>query len=174
MEFELNDAVEVLARTPSTLKALLDGLPSHWLYRNEGRDTWSPYDVVGHLVHGEKTDWIPRIRIILEYGETRVFEPFDRFAQCRAGQRKTIEELLEEFELLRRQNLMELRSRSFPDFLKTGCHPELGRVTLRQMLATWVVHDFDHVQQIVRTMAWQYADEVGPWKAYLKILHVPT
>lgn len=172
MEFDLNDAMAVLARTPETLRALLNGLPAEWLHKNEGPDTWSPYDVVGHLIHGERTDWIPRVKIILKYGESRTFEPFDRFAQFKASQGKTIEDLLEEFASLRAQNLAELRGLGldFSDLQRTGRHPEFDKVTLRQMLATWVVHDLDHLRQIVRTMARQYAHEVGPWQAYLKIL----
>jgi hypothetical protein len=172
LDFDLGSAVSVLACTPQTLKSLLEGLPRDWHRENEGPDTWSPFDVVGHLVHGERTDWMPRARIILEQGAGRTFETFDRHAQFTESHGRTIEELLETFARLRAQNLDALRvlHLSPADLAKKGRHPELGEVTLRQLIAAWVVHDLDHVQQIARTMARQYADEVGPWKAYLRIL----
>lgn len=173
MQFELNQAKEILSRTPSTLKSLLDGLSDEWVLRNEGPDTWSPFDVVGHLIHGEKTDWVPRAKIILEHGESCAFEPFDRFAMFRDSQGKTLRELLTEFEYARRDSLKELDALQItPEQLTIrGNHPELGVVTLGQLLSTWVVHDLNHIGQIVRVMAKQYRDEVGPWTAYLSILN---
>ncbi|MEN3326553.1 MAG: hypothetical protein V7638_1360 [Acidobacteriota bacterium] len=172
MEFELAQAIAVLQRTPATLTSLLRDLPEPWLVQNEGPETWSPYDVIGHLIHGDETDWIPRAKIILEHGETRPFEPFDRVAMFEASKGKSIVELLDTFAQLRTQNLRELESPNLTSDLldKRGRHPELGLVTLRQLLSTWVVHDLGHVRQIVRVMSKQYGDAVGPWKAYLSIL----
>src|SRR5215510_3765893 len=167
MEFQLAQAREILERTPATLSALLRDLPDEWLLANEGPDTWSPFDVVGHLIHGEETDWIPRARIILEQGEQGTFEQFDRFAMFEKSKGKTLKELLVEFEQLRRVSLDELDEMNLtPELLaKRGRHPELGVVTLGQLLSTWVVHDLGHIQQIVRVMAKQYNDQVGPWSA---------
>src|SRR5689334_12870244 len=172
MEFELAQAIEVLKRTPATLNSLLRDLPEPWLVQNEGPETWSPYDVIGHLIHGEETDWIPRAKIILEYGETRAFEPFDRVAMFEESEDKTLAQLLDTFTQLRAENLRELQAMSLtPELLdKRGRHPELGPVTLRQLLSTWVVHDLGHVRQVVRVMAKQYGKAVGPWRAYLSIL----
>ena len=172
MEYELQYAKEVLTSTPSTLNALLRQLSDPWIFQNEGPDTWSPYDVIGHLIHGEETDWIPRARMILEYGETRPFEPFDRFAMFEKSRGKSMSELLDTFAQLRTASLQELDAMNLtPELLeKRGKHPELGVVTLKQLLATWVVHDLGHIRQVVRVMAKQYAEEVGPWKAYLPIL----
>ncbi|HEY0761695.1 MAG TPA: DinB family protein [Pyrinomonadaceae bacterium] len=172
MEFELEHAKEILGRTPATLNAMLRGVPEVWLVANEGAETWSPYDVVGHLIHGEETDWIPRARIILEHGEARAFEPFDRVGMFEKSKGKTIAELLDEFAKLRKQSLNELSAMNLtPELLeKRGTHPELGVVTMKQLLAAWVVHDLGHVRQIVRVMAKQYCDAVGPWRAYLSIL----
>ncbi|HEX8887732.1 MAG TPA: DinB family protein [Pyrinomonadaceae bacterium] len=172
MEFQLDRAQEILKRTPATLKALLDGLSDEWVTSNEGAATWSPFDVVGHLIHGEETDWIPRARMILEYGESRAFEPFDRFAMFEKSKGKTLGELLDRFERLRRESLRELDEMNLtPEMLsKQGLHPELGTVTLGQLLSTWVVHDLGHLGQIVRVMAKQYVDAVGVWQAYLPIL----
>lgn len=172
MEYELEHAKEVLTSTPSTLNALLRHLSDPWIIQNEGRDTWSPYDVIGHLIHGEETDWIPRARMILDYGETRPFEPFDRFAMFEKSKGKSMPELLDTFAELRTVSLQELDAMNLtPELLeKRGKHPELGVVTLKQLLATWVVHDLGHVRQVVRVMAKQYAEDVGPWKAYLPIL----
>jgi len=172
MKFNLEEAIEVLSHTPTLLKVLLDGLSRNWVDNNEGSETWSPFDVVGHLIHGERTDWIRRAKIILNYGEGRAFEPFNRFAQFEASKGKTVEELLEEFSELREQNIRTFREFKLTedDLKKKGKHPELGRVTLGELLATWVVHDLDHIGQIARTMAKQYEMEVGPWKAYLSIL----
>lgn len=175
MDFELKQGIAVLERTPRVLDALLRGVPDVWVRATEGPETWSPYDVVGHLIHGEKTDWIPRARIILERGEGRTFEKFDRFAQFRDSAGKTLAALLDEFAALRARNLEALRSwKLTPAQLDLrGRHPELGAVTLGQLLATWVAHDLDHVSQIVRVMAKQYAVAVGPWSAYLKVVRAP-
>lgn len=172
MEFELAHAIEILQRTPATLDSLLRDLPEPWLIQNEGPETWSPYDVIGHVIHGEETDWIPRAKIILDYGETKVFESFDRVAMFEASQGKSMVELLDTFADLRAENLRELQSMNLtPDLLdKRGRHPELGVVTLKQLLSTWVVHDLGHIRQVVRVMSKQYGNAVGPWRAYLSIL----
>ena len=172
MEFKLEQATEILKRTPATLNSLLHDLPEPWLFQNEGPDTWSPYDVVGHLIHGEETDWIPRAKIILEHGDARPFEPFDRIAMFEQSKGKSIAELLDTFARLRENNLRELQMLNLTPTLleKRGRHPELGMVTMKQLLATWVVHDLGHIRQVVRVMAKQYRDEVGSWKAYLSIL----
>jgi len=173
MKFDLDEAMAALSRTPATLKTMLSGLPRNWTKNNEGPETWSAYDVVGHLVHGERVDWIARAKIILEHGEARPFDPFDRFAQFEESEGKTLEDLLDEFAALRERNLAALREMKIiaGDFEKTGQHPALGRVTLKELLATWVTHDLDHIAQVARTMAKQYAGEVGPWQAYISILH---
>ncbi len=172
MEFQLDHATEVLRRTPATLNALLRELPSEWTASNEGLDSWSPFDVVGHLIHGEQADWIPRAKTILKHGEARSFEPFDRFAMFEASRGKSLDELLSTFERLRGESLRELEEMNLtPELLgKRGMHPELGVVTLSQLLSTWVVHDLGHVGQVVRVMASQYEDAVGAWRAYLSIL----
>ena len=172
MEFEFAHAIEILERTPATLNALLRNLPESWLVQNEGPETWSPYDVVGHLIHGDETDWIPRAQIILEHGEERAFEPFDRVAMFEESKGKSIVELLDTFAQLRAENLRELESMNLTSNLldKRGRHPELGVVTLKQLLSTWVVHDLGHIRQVVRVMSKQYGEAVGPWKAYLSIL----
>ena len=172
MEFELAQGIAVLQRTPATLNSLLRDLPEPWLIQNKGPETWSPYDVIGHLIHGEETDWMPRARMILEYGEARAFEPFDRVAMFDESKGKSIVELLDTFAQLRAENLDELQSMKLtPDLLdKRGRHPELGVVTLKQLLSTWVVHDLGHIRQVVRVMSKQYGEAVGPWKAYLSIL----
>jgi hypothetical protein len=172
MEFQIEPAVAVLSRTPATLNALLRNLPEPCLVQNEGPETWSPYDVIGHLIHGEETDWIPRAKIILEHGATRAFERFDRIAMFEKSKGKPIAELLDTFAHLRAKNLRELQSVNLTTELldKRGRHPELGIVTLRQLLSTWVVHDLGHIRQIVRVMSKQYREAVGPWRAYLSIL----
>jgi len=169
---DLDEATAVLSRTPATLDALLRGLPHGWIDAHEGGDTWSPFDVVGHLIHGEETDWLARVRIILEHGEARPFDKFDRTAQFQASQGRTIDALLDEFAARRATNLRELAAlRLGPaDLARTGTHPAFGRVTLGQLLATWVAHDLDHVTQIARVIGRQYSDEVGPWRAYLRII----
>ena len=171
MELNLEDAIAVLERTPATLSALLEGLPEMWIRATEGEDTWSPYDVVGHLIQGERTDWIPRARHIMA-GETRPFEPFDRTAQLTESRGKTLEELLSTFTDLRRKNIAALVGMNLTneDLGREGLHPELGQVTLGQLLATWVVHDLDHVVQVARTMAKVYTETTGPWTAYLSVL----
>jgi DinB family protein len=170
--FAVDEAVAILSRTPAAVDALLRGLPDVWLTAHEGGETWSPFDVVGHLIHGEVTDWVPRAKMILEEGDTRPFEKFDRFAQFDASKGRTLASLLDEFATLRRQNVRELGSWQLTDdqLGRRGRHPELGVVTLRQLLATWVAHDLDHVVQISRAIARQYTDEVGPWRAYLRII----
>ncbi|HXF95246.1 MAG TPA: DinB family protein [Gemmatimonadales bacterium] len=173
MRFDLADGIAVLERTPAALRALLAGLRQPWTHANEGPDTWSPFDVLGHLIDAEETDWIPRARLILAQGEHRRFEPFDRFRHLRLNQGTTLPELLERFTELRTQNLRELAAwRLGPDHLRlTGEHPELGAVTLEQLLATWVAHDLGHLAQIARVMAKQYREAVGPWEAFLPVLH---
>jgi hypothetical protein len=151
---------------------MLRGLPDGWITANEGDKTWSPFDVVGHLIHGERTDWMPRVKISLEHGESRAFDTFDRFAQFAASEGRTLDSLLDEFTTLRRENLRELESLRLTDadLDRRGRHPAFGAVTLRQLLATWVAHDLDHVVQISRVLARQYSTEVGPWTAYLRII----
>src|SRR5919205_1157191 len=168
MKLELQDVKDILRRTPLTLNGLLQGLPERLLMTNEGPDTWSPYDIMGHLIHGEETDWIPRARMILEDGESRAFTPFNREAMFEKSKGKSIDELQNEFARLRAQSLRQLDEMNLtPELLeKRGLHPELGAVTLSQLLATWVVHDLGHIGQIVRVMSKQYSGAVGPWKAY--------
>jgi hypothetical protein len=173
MEFDIEQAIDILSRTPEILRAWLSDIPEAWGYCNEGSETWSAFDVVGHFIHGERTDWIPRAQLILS-GDDDVpeFEPFDRFAQFEASKGKTLAELLAIFAELRAKNLEILRGFNLQpaDFEREGKHPELGIVNLKQLLATWVVHDLDHLGQIGQVMARQYRDEVGPWGAYLTIL----
>jgi hypothetical protein len=170
--FDLANGIAVLERTPATFRALLAGLPEAWITTNEGLDTFSPFDNVGHLIHGERTDWIPRARIILAQGANRRFEPYDRFAQIRESKGKSLAQLLDEFAQLRAENLETLRDWRLTDeqLALNGEHPELGAVTLRQLLATWVAHDLGHIAQTSRVMAKQYRDAVGPWRAYLPVL----
>lgn len=169
MDFELDSGVTLLRRTPATLAVLLRDLPPGWAEGHEGPETWSPYDVVGHLIHGERTDWIPRVEIIMRHGEAQPFERFDRFAQLRTSPGRTLDELLRELADLRAESLERLRALAVgpTDLDRAGTHPDLGRVTLRELLATWVAHDLDHLAQVARTMARQYARAVGPWRAYL-------
>jgi uncharacterized damage-inducible protein DinB len=173
MEFKLDNAKEILKRTPATLNSLLDHLPDEWVFSNEGTGSWTPFDVVGHLIHAEETDWIPRIKIIFAHGEKGIFEPFDRFAMFEKSKGKTLSDLLIIFERRREESLKELTELNLtPDqFGKKGNHPELGEVTLGQLLSTWVVHDLSHIGQIVRVMAKQYREAVGPWQDYLPILN---
>ncbi|HWT01978.1 MAG TPA: DinB family protein [Pyrinomonadaceae bacterium] len=172
MDFQLNHAREILGRTPATLRTLLAGLPEEWVASNEGPDTWSPFDIMGHLIAAEEDDWIPRARIILEHGEGRAFHPFDRFAMFEKSRGKSLGDLLDEFERLREENLRALGGMDLtPEKLgKRGTHPDLGVVTLSQLLSTWVVHDLGHVAQIARVMSKLYGEAVGPWRAYLPIL----
>lgn len=169
--FDLADGTAILERTPRLLDAWLRGLPAPWLETDEGPDTFSPYAVVGHLICGERTDWIQRVRRILEHGEGLAFEPFDRFAHQRAP-RRPIEALLDEFTQLRGANLVALRALSLTtdDLARRGRHPDFGTVTLGQLLSTWVAHDLSHLGQIARVMAKRYGDAVGPWRQYLRIL----
>ena len=168
----LPEAAALLARTPGILNAWLRGLPEGWLAAHEGGETWSPTDVVGHLIHGERTDWIPRVHRILEHGDSLAFEPYDRFAQFREFAGMSLPDLLDEFARAREANLRDFASLMLDDAAldRPGLHPSLGAVTLRQLLAAWVAHDLDHVTQIARVMARQYTDEVGPWRAYLRVI----
>ena len=172
MTFQLPDAISVLERTPRTFHALLAGLPDSWTRANEGPETFSPFDNLAHLIHGERTDWIPRARIILAQGDDRRFEPFDRFAHVRESEGKQLTALLDEFARLRSENLDALRSWDLTEakLALEGEHPELGPVTLRQLLAAWVVHDLGHIAQTARVMAKQYREAVGPWRKYLPVL----
>ncbi|HXT47666.1 MAG TPA: DinB family protein [Gemmatimonadaceae bacterium] len=172
MDFDLSSGVEILERTPHALRAMLLALPNVWTNATEGPDTWSPYVIIGHLIHGERTDWIPRAEIILAQGANRRFTPFDRFAQLGESRGRSLAELLDEFARLRAHNLATLSSWRLGDaqLALEGEHPELGTVTLRQLLSAWVVHDLGHVAQSARVMAKQYRDAVGPWRAYLPIL----
>jgi hypothetical protein len=177
-EFNLAEAVTVLGRTPATLNALLRGLPDIWVLRNEGRseqgkESWSAFDIVGHLIAGERTDWMPRVRVILQNGQDRPFEPFDRFAQVNESQGKSLEQLLDEFARVRAENVAALQALNLQptDLTRRGKHPTLGAVTLQELLAAWVVHDLTHLHQLSRVMAYQYREAVGPWSAYLGVLH---
>jgi hypothetical protein len=172
MSFQLADAIAVLERTPATFRALLGGVPADWITGTEGPDTFSPFDNVGHLIHGERTDWIPRARIILEQGTNRQFAPYDRFAQVRESQGKTLAQLLDELAELRAQNLATLRGWNLGEreLALRGEHPDLGPVTLSQLLATWVAHDLGHIAQTARVMAKRYREAVGPWRVYLPVL----
>jgi hypothetical protein len=166
------DAIAILSRTPATFDALLRGMPETWLRSKEGPDTWNAYDILGHLIVGERTDWMPRVRIILEHGESRPFDPFDRFAQAKEPQDQSIGQLLDEFSRLRHQGLAALEALHLrpEDLTRRGTHPALGSVSLSELLATWAVHDLTHVHQLSRLMAHQYRDAVGPWRAYLGVL----
>jgi hypothetical protein len=172
MDFQLSHALHVLERTPAAFRALLGGLPDEWTRPNEGPETFSAFDNLGHLVHGERADWIPRARIILTEGPSRTFDPYDRFAQYRESEGKDVAALLDELETLRAQNLATLRGWKLTarELAMEGTHPAFGRVTLAQLLATWVAHDLGHLAQVSRVMAKQYRDAVGPWRAYLPIL----
>ncbi|MCY8065398.1 DinB family protein [Bacillus haynesii] len=172
MNFQLKEAIEILERTPQTLSQLLTGLSSEWINRNEGENTWSAFDVVGHLIEGEKNNWLPRIKLIVTKGATEPFPPFDRFSQLNQNDGKTMEQLLNEFADIRRANLKTLQQIIDPetDFEQTGMHPEFGIVKLREQISTWVAHDLTHISQIARVLAKRYQDDVGPWRAYLRIL----
>jgi len=172
VDFDLTAGTAVLARTPGALRELLDGLPPAWTDATEGPGTWSPFVVVGHLIHGERTDWIPRARIILARGPDRRFEPYDRLAQFRESRGKPLAGLLDEFARLRSENLATLAGWQLTDteLALEGIHPEFGPVTLRQLLATWVAHDLGHLVQVARVMARQYQAAVGPWARYLSVL----
>jgi uncharacterized damage-inducible protein DinB len=172
MTFDIETGPEILRRTPSIIASLVRDLPESWTHRNEGPDTWSVFDVLGHLIHGEETDWIPRARVILEHGSSRAFEPFDRFAQFEASNGKSLSQLLDEFAAVRTRSLAQLTAlRLTPaDMARPGKHPDLGGVTLGQLLSTWVAHDLDHIAQIARVMANSHGEAVGPWEAYLRVL----
>jgi hypothetical protein len=172
MDFDLTSGIAVLERTPHTLRALLAGLPPEWTDGTEGPATWSPYVIVAHMIHGERTDWIPRARIILDQGPERRFPPFDRFAQLREKQDKPLADLLDELARLRAEGLATLAGWRLTEAQLSleGEHPEFGPVTLRQLLATWVAHDLGHVAQTARVMAKQYREAVGPWRAYLPVM----
>lgn len=172
MEFDFETGTAVLERTPATLRAMLTGLPPAWTDATEGPETWSPYLVVGHLVHADRCVWITRARVILDHGADRRFPPFDRYGQLRTTEGKTLHDLLDEFAAVRAESLATLRGWNLTDeqLAWEGEHPEFGTVTLRQLLATWVAHDLGHITQIARVMAKQYRDAVGPWRAYLSIM----
>lgn len=172
LPFSLPEARAVLARTPALLDGWLRDLPETWLRRNEGGESWSPYDVLGHYIHGEKTDWIPRLTRILEHGTAVPFDKFDRFAQFRDSEGKSVAELLDEFARRRAESLaaLDALALSAADLDRRGLHPELGEVTARNLLACWVAHDLDHLMQIARVLAHRHADDVGPWRRYLRII----
>ena len=172
MNHNLQDTISLLERTPATLNALLRGLPETWTLRNEGEETFSAFDVIGHLITGERTDWMPRAKMILQSGESKPFERFDRWAQARESEGKSLSQLLDEFARLRSANLAELRALNLQpeQFALRGRHPRLGVVTLSQLLATWAAHDLTHLHQISRVMAHQYREAVGPWTAYLGVM----
>jgi len=172
MEFELEKATEVLGRTPAVVRSMVSGLSDDWTASSELKDVWGVFDVVGHLIHADETDWIPRAEVILAQGEDRDFPPFDRFGQFEKSRGKTLSELLDEFDAIRKECIATVRGWELTDekLELRGVHPEFGEVSLRQLLATWVVHDLTHIRQIATIMAKKYEDAVGPWKAYLSIL----
>lgn len=171
MQFDLEKALPVLERTPLVIESMLYGLADEWLFSNEGHDTWTPFEIVAHLIHGEKTDWIPRTKIILGEGD-KLFEPFDMEGHIKESRGKTMSRLLDEFKALRKDNLLALKAMNINEELldRTGIHPVLGPVTLRHLLASWVVHDLTHVHQLSRVMAKQYDEAVGPWKQFMGVL----
>lgn len=173
LDFKLPEAIEILSQTPQTLYAMLSGLSDTWIFCNEGKDTFSAFDSVGNLIHGEKTDWMPRIETILNYNTQKAFEPFDRFAQFKNSEGKQLHQLLVEFQNLREQNIKKLKALQLTQtqLQLKGLHPALGEVTLKQLLATWTTHDLGHIAQICRVLAKQYKHEIGPWKAYLPIVN---
>jgi hypothetical protein len=172
MKYSLEKSYEILERTPLVLKPLLTGLSEEWITGNEGPETFSPYDVVGHLIHGEKTDWRDRATMILEHGVSKTFIPYDRFAQYEESRGKTLPQLLNEFEVLRMKNMKWFRSLNLSetDLDKKGIHPSLGQVSLRELLSTWVIHDLTHIAQVTRVMAKQYKEEMGPWIEFFRIM----
>jgi hypothetical protein len=171
-KFSLAESIALLTRTPATLNALLRGLPDMWTHSNEGKETWSAFDIVGHLIIADRTDWMPRVRTILEHGEARPFDPFDRFAQTRESLGKSLEQLLDDFALVRNESVAALQALNLQpaDLARRGTHPALGAVTLSELLATWAVHDLTHLHQLSRVMAYHYRDAVGPWSAFLGVL----
>lgn len=172
MGFNLEETISLLTRTPAAFEVLLRDLPEMWTLRNEGEGTWSVSDVIGHLIYCERTDWLPRVKVILEFGETKTFEPFDRWGHAKESQEKSLGDLLHEFSRLRSENLRALRALNLraEDLSRRGRHPSLGVVTLAELLATWAAHDLTHLHQISRVMAHQYRDAVGPWSQYLGVL----
>lgn len=173
MKHHLEQTIALLARTPAALNALLRGLPEEWTFRNEGEKTWNVFDIIGHLIHAERTDWMPRARMVLESGEAEPFPPFDREGHIRESLGKSLEQLLDEFARALSENLEHLRALHLraEDLERRGRHPALGAVTLSELLATWATHDLNHLHQISRVMAHQYRETVGPWSAYLGVLH---
>jgi len=173
MKYSVKEAVQILERTPAVMRSLLSGINDEWILNNEGPETFSPFDVLGHLIHGEKTDWVTRAKIILEFGVSKPFTPWDRFAQYEESKGKTTNQLLDEFEAVRKQNIEWLigAKLSEADLEKTGIHPVLGTVTLRNLLSTWVVHDLTHIAQVTRVMAKQYKTEMGRWPEFFRILN---
>ena len=172
MAHDLTQTIPLLARTPATLNALLRDLPDEWTLRNEGEGTWTVFDIVGHLAYADRTDWMVRVRTVLQFGESKAFEPFNRLGQVRESQGKSLAQLLDEFERLREENLSELRALHLQDadFERRGLHPVFGEVTLSQLLATWAAHDLTHLHQISRVMACQYREKVGPWIKFLGVM----
>ena len=172
MQFDLEKSIQVLERTPRVIEQMLNGLDETWVKKNMGEGTWSPFDVLGHLIHGEKTDWIPRMRIILERRLNHPFPPFDRYAMVADNKGKKLKDLAVLFKQLRAANILALRQAKLNEkrLNLKGIHPNLGQVTLKQLIAAWVVHDLNHIAQISRVMSWQYRHEVGPWKKYLGLL----
>jgi hypothetical protein len=172
MKYSVEQAITILERTPAVCATLLSGLDDDWIMNNEGPETFSPYDVIGHLIHGEKTDWTARAKMILEFGNTKTFVPWDRFAQYEESKGKSLQQLLDAFAVIRKENMIWFKSLQLTesDLDKTGMHPKLGEVTLRNLLSTWVVHDLTHIAQITRVMAKQYTDEMGPWPQFFRIL----
>ena len=174
MNFTLEKSMEILERTPDVLNTMLQNISPEWTSNNEGGHTWSAYDIIGHLIYGERTDWIPRAEIILSEKYDKKFEPFNRLAQFEESKGKSLTQLLKEFKTLRKKNIDYLRSKKLTDknLEEKGIHPTFGEVTLSQLLSTWVVHDLNHISQISRVMAKQYKAEVGPWIEYLRILQL--
>jgi DinB superfamily len=172
MDHSLQQTTSLLTRTPTALNALLRDLPDEWSMRNEGDNSWSAFEVVGHLIHGDRTDWMTRAKMILQLGESQPFPPFDRFGHIRESEGKSLNQLLDEFALVRSDSLRQLRELNLrpKDLELRGRHPALGTVTLSQLLATWAVHDLTHLHQLSRIMAYQYRDAVGPWSQYLGVL----
>lgn len=173
MKYSIAKSIEILERTPAVLTSLLSGIDDGWVMNNEGPETFSPYDVIGHLIHGEKTDWTERTKLILAFGNSKPFVPWNRFAQFEESKGKSLQQLLEIFAGTRKKNIEWFKSLNLQeaDLDKTGIHPVLGEVTLRNLLATWVVHDLTHIAQVTRVMAKQYKNEIGPWTEFFRILH---